>query len=155
MDQKGLLGGLKNVIGDFLKAQGINLVDVSLRRQGADFAVKILADKPEGGIKLDECACLNIDISRVIDSCGLLKEGYNLEVSSPGMERFLATKDDFVRCIGRSVRFFLREPVNGRLELEGIINRAEDGAVYIEVKGVIFEVALSKITKARQLVKRI
>ncbi len=152
MDKQELFNELRTIIGDFLKNQNLDLVDLDFRYEGKDLALRVLTDKPEGGIRLDECAYLNNEISRILDEKDILQQGYILEVSSPGLDRPLNSKDDFLRCINRTVRFFLNEPVNGKLELEGAITEVRNDSVYIDIIGKTIEVPLSKITKAKQII---
>jgi len=151
MDREAVIGGLKNIIGDYLQARNIDLVDFIYRYEGKDLALRILADNPEGGISLGECACLNRDISRLLDEQDIIQERYTLEVSSPGLDRPLKTKSDFLRCSNKKVRFFFGEPVNGKFELEGIINKVGDDTVFIDIANQTVEAPLAKIRKAKQV----
>jgi len=151
MDREAVIGGLKNIIGDYLQARNIDLVDFIYRYEGKDLALRILADNPEGGISLGECACLNRDISRIMDEQDIIQERYTLEVSSPGLDRPLKTKSDFLRCSNKMVRFFFGEPVNGKFELEGIINKVGDDTVFIDIANQTVEAPLAKIRKAKQV----
>ena len=151
MDREAVISGLKNIIGDYLQARNIDLVDFIYRYEGKDLVLRILADNPEGGISLGECACLNRDISRLLDEQDIIQERYTLEVSSPGLDRPLKTKSDFLRCSNKKVKFFFSEPVNGKFELEGIINKAGDDTVFIDIANQTVEAPLAKIIKAKQV----
>ncbi len=155
MDRQALAGELKIVIGDYLREKGIDLIDLTYRYEGRGLVLRILVDKTERGISLDECACLNNQLSIILDEKDILKERYILEVSSPGLDRPLKTKSDFLRCINRNVRFFLREPISDRLELEGIISDVRDDSVYIDIGKGVVEITLSKIAKAKQILDNI
>jgi ribosome maturation factor RimP len=111
-----------------------------------------LADRPQGGINLEECARLNNEICRIFDEKDILQARYILEVSSPGLDRPLKIKSDFERCINRKARFFLSEPINSKMELKGIITKVEDDAVYIDIEGETAEIPLIKLTKAKQII---
>lgn len=146
---------LNRIIGDYLKNQGLDLVELLCRYEGRDLFLRILVDRPEGGISLDECASLNNELSRILDEQDILKEGYILEVSSPGLDRPLKNKHDFLRCLNRRARFFLLEPVKGKIELEGTISKVTDDSVYVNIETDIIEIPLIKINKARQAVSNI
>lgn len=152
MDRDALLSELSPVIEGCLKDRNLELVDISCRRQGKDVVLRILVDKPEGGISLDECAFLNKEIGAMLDEKDIVKEGYILELSSPGLDRPLKTKSDFIRCISRKAEIFLNEQINGRMEFKGIINKVEDASVHIEAEEAAVEIPFSKITKAKQVV---
>jgi len=151
MDRQTVITELTGIIGDYLKSQGLNLVDFIYRYQGRSLFLRILVDKPESGISLDECAELNTRVSRILDEKDILRQRYILEVSSPGLDRSLKTKNDFSRCINRKAKFFLLESIKGKIELDGIINKVEGDSVYIDIDGEIIEIPLVKINKAKQI----
>jgi len=153
MDRIEITDELRNIIDGYLKTQNLDLVDLVYRCEGRDLVLRVLVDKPEGGISLGECAQLNNEIGRVIDEKDILQQAYLLEVSSPGLDRPLKTKNDFIRCLNKKVKVFLREPINAKFELEGIINNVEDDLVYIDIKGEILEIPILKINRAKQIVK--
>lgn len=153
MDRETLINELTNIISDYLKSQKLDLVDLIYRYEGRDLFLRLLVDSPEGGISLDECAQLNNEVSNILDQKEILEERYILEVSSPGIDRPLKTKSDFLRCIDRNVKFFLNEPMSGKIELDGIVIKVEDDAVYIDINGNIMKIPLIKINKAKQIVE--
>lgn len=152
VDRQAIIEELRVIIEEYLKSQTLELVDLIYRYEGKDLVLRILIDKPEGGISLDECASHNQDISRALDEKNMLQTRYILEVSSPGLDRPLKTKSDFLRCINREVKFFLNEHIEGRLELDGVIQKADDQAVYIDTKGKTLVIPICKINKAKQII---
>ncbi|MFH1640417.1 MAG: ribosome maturation factor RimP [Candidatus Omnitrophota bacterium] len=152
MDKQEIISELKDIIGEYLRVQGLDLVDLIYRYEGRGLFLRILTDRPQGGINLAECARLNNEISRILDEKDILQGRYILEVSSPGIDRPLKTKSDFERCMNRKARFFLSEPVNGKIELEGVIAKAEDDSVYIDIEGESVDIPLAKLAKAKQIV---
>ncbi len=153
MDRQEIIAELNAIIGDYLKSQGLDLVELIYRQEGRDFVLRILVDRPEGGITIGECAGLNTQISNLLDEKDILQARYILEVASPGLDRPLRLKSDFTRCINRRARFFFNEPINGKLEIEGLINKVEGDSVYIENENGIIEAPLTKINKAKQVIE--
>ncbi len=152
MDRQAISVELNSIIGDYLKSQGLELVELIYRYEGRDLVLRILADRLEGGITLAECAALNKQISAILDEKDILQVRYVLEVCSPGVDRPLKAKSDFLRCINRKARFFLYEAVKDKTEWEGIINKVGDEAVYIDMEDRIIEVPLAKINRAKQVI---
>ncbi|MDD5155662.1 MAG: ribosome maturation factor RimP [Candidatus Omnitrophica bacterium] len=152
MDKQALSAQIKNLAGEYLKSQGVQLVELIYRHEGQNLFLRFIVDKPEGGITLDECAYLNNRISAMLDETDLMQFRYILEVSSPGLDRPLTTKEDFLRCKGRQVRFFLRQEINGRREIEGTIKDAKDDSVDIQARGLDVTIPLPDITKAKQII---
>ncbi|MDD5246842.1 MAG: ribosome maturation factor RimP [Candidatus Omnitrophica bacterium] len=151
MDRDTLIKQLNELIEEFLKSQGLELVEVIYRQEGRTHVLRIFADRPEGGITLEECSLLNREIGRMLEEKNILQEEYLLEVSSPGIDRPLRTQKDFARCINRRARFFLSEPVNGKIEWEGLIVQVGTEAVSLDLSGTgRVEIPLSKINKAKQ-----
>jgi len=152
MDKQELIPELRLLLDNYLKEQGLDLVDLIYRYEGRSLSLRILTDKPEGGISVGECAKLNRDICIILDEKDILKEGYILEVSSPGLDRPLVRKEDFLRCRNKEVRFFLNEPINGKMELQGKISKIEDDAVYITMQEETLKVPFISIIRAKQIV---
>jgi ribosome maturation factor RimP len=153
MDKEAIISELRSFIQGFLETKNIDLVDLIYRHEGRDLVLRILVDRPDGGITLDDCTCLNADIGRILDEKNIIQERYILEVASPGLDRPLKTKSDFCRCITRITRFFLSEAINGKIELTGIIERVGDASVYVVVMGEKVEIPFLKIRKAKQIIQ--
>ena len=153
MDRQEIIAELQDIIGEYLKEQGLELVDIICRHEARDLILRILLDRPEGGITLDECARFNIQISSLLDEKDILQARYILEVASPGLDRPLKTKNDFLRCIDRRARLFFNEPINGKIELEGVISKVENESVFIEHNDEIIEIPLMRINKAKQIIE--
>lgn len=152
MNRQEITVELSAIFKDYLKDKGVDLVDFIYRYEGRNLFLRILVDRPEGGITLEECAEFNRQISGILDERGILKERYILEVSSPGLDRPLKQKNDFLRCLNRKARFFLNEPVNGKIELQGVIEKVEGDAVYIGIDKEALKIPLAKINKAKQVI---
>jgi ribosome maturation factor RimP len=152
MDKEVLINELKNFLADFLKSRDLELVELIHRYEGKDAVLRILVDKPEGGISIGECAGLNRELSALLDEKNILEEKYTLEVSSPGLDRPLRTESDFTRCLDKPVKFFLSEFINGKLEWDGVIAKVGPGSVRINTAAGALEVPLDKINKAKRVI---
>ena len=69
-----------------LAAAGVDLVELHVAGHGGDVRIRFLADKPAGGITVEECARLNRAVVKAIDGDGFLAGGFALEFSSPGVD---------------------------------------------------------------------
>jgi len=114
--------------------------------------LQVLADRIEGGIRLDECVRLNRELGALVDNSGELKESYILDISSPGLDRPLSTVSDFRRYINREVRFFLKEPVEGKIEHCGRVVSVDEKQVDINTGKKTIQIQLDKINKAKQVI---
>lgn len=140
---------------------GVEIVEFSLRQQGAEWLVNILADKPSGGITSGECIQLNRRIVVLLEENKLLGEDFSLEISSPGLDRPLKTRKDFLRVLNRQLRVLLAEPVDGKHEYAGQMILVKDEAIVLKrvinpgkkiVEFVEIEIPLGKIQKAVQII---
>ncbi|MDD5166617.1 MAG: ribosome maturation factor RimP [Candidatus Omnitrophica bacterium] len=151
MDREAIQEELRFIIIEYLENKGLDLVDLIYRYEGRDLFLRILVDLPQGGISVGDCAQVNKEIGEILDEKNMLEGSYILEVSSPGLDRPLKTKSDFLRCLGKKIRFFLSEPVNGRIEWEGLISTAGDDTVVISSGETSIGIPLAKINKAKQV----
>ncbi|MDY0291441.1 MAG: ribosome maturation factor RimP [Desulfuromonadaceae bacterium] len=91
------------IIDDF----GLELVDIEYRQQGRQWLLCLYIDK-EGGVTLDDCADFSRELSTLLDVEDVVPSAYRLEVSSPGLDRPLKKKDDFLRFAGEIVKVKMR-----------------------------------------------
>ena len=152
MDKESLGRELKLLFEQRFIAQGFELVDVIYRQEGRQLFLRILADRLGGGINLGECAQLSREISQALDEKNIIASGYMLEVSSPGLDRPLKSKEDFRRCLNKQAVFFLNDLVNDKCQWEGLIDRVDDTNVAINRSGQILEIPLTKINKATLII---
>ncbi len=130
----------------------VELVDMRMRRYGGQTTLEILVDKRSGGITVAECSVLNRKIGEALEVASVFAGPYMLEVSSPGIDRPLRTKNDFLRTLKREVRIFLSQPVANRIEYEGTIEKVEDDRVIVNVDEEFITIPLSNINKAKQII---
>jgi ribosome maturation factor RimP len=161
-----IIDELNSLLKDYLTSLNFILVDIIYRYEGKDLVLRVLADrpqgyglassgqshKPNGGINLDECAMLNREIGVLLDEKDIIKEKYILEVASPGLDRPLKTRDDFLRLLNKPAKFFLNEVINGKLEWDGSIDRVDQESVSIMTKEGIIELPIIKINKAKLII---
>lgn len=135
-----------------INSMGYEMVDLSLFKAQGRLMIRFLVDKPSGGITLSECALLNERLSGLLDEEEFIDQGYVLEVSSPGIDRALQEKNDFVRASGRKVRIFLGDPIEKKTEISGIIGEVGDEFLSLKTDERIVKVPFNKIKKAKQVI---
>ena len=114
----------------------MDLVDLKITGHKNDVNIQITADKPSGGINIHECAILNKRVVAAIEQEKLLPpEVFSLELSSPGLDRPLVTRKDFMRCVGQELHFWLNEACKGKKEIEGVLNDVGETALTIHIAG--------------------
>ena len=137
-----------------VEPMGYELVGVEhFRRGGGASTLRIYIDHPRG-ITLDDCSAVSHQLSGVLDVEDPLPGRYDLEVSSPGLDRPLVFPEHFTRFAGQRVKVRLAEKVEGRRNLEGVLlglGDANGGAetVRLEVEGRAWEIPLAALESAR------
>jgi ribosome maturation factor RimP len=152
MKNEQLSAELERCIGDFLSARGLELVEIIFRPEGQGTVLRLLVDLPMGGISLGECAGLNRAIGDMLEEKNIIDSRYTLEVCSPGFDRPLRVIRDFERCRSNAVKCFLKEPINGKIEWDGVIMDVKDSLVVLQTKQGALELPIEKINKAKQII---
>lgn len=147
-----IMDELNSLLKDYLTSLNFTLVDIIYRYEGKDLILRVLADKLNGGINLDECAMLNREIGVLLDEKDIIKEKHILEVASPGLDRPLKSREDFLRLLNKKAKFFLSEIINGKLEWDGSIDRVNQDSVFVMTKEGIIELPIIKINKAKLII---
>ncbi len=136
-----------------LDSLGIELVELEYRKEGQGMMLRLYIDKP-GGITLDDCADVSRELSEILDVEDVIHAHYNLEVSSPGLNRPLKKESDYLRYAGRLVKIRTFETVaddagNKRKTFLGELLGLEGGVVSIKLtEGQSAAIPLEKIAKA-------
>ena len=94
-----------------------------------------MAERPDGGMDVGDCAELSRKLSDVLEAADPIAEEYVLEVSSPGIDRPLISADDFERFTGHEARVEMINPIDGRRRFKGQIMGVHNGAVEMETGG--------------------
>lgn len=152
MDYKIFAEELRKIIAPFIEQEELELIELKFILSGSASLVRLLVDKKQGGIRLGDCAGLNRKIGAALENNACLQHRFILEVSSPGIDRPLKTKDDFLRCLNKNVKFFLKEQINGKIEYQAEVVNADDAAVVIKNEDGNLLIPLPVINKARQAI---
>jgi ribosome maturation factor RimP len=131
----GLRAELRRVLAPGAKALGCELVDVELVGGGRRPTLRVYIDKP-GGVTLDDCADVSRQLSMILDVEDPIPESYALEVSSPGLDRPLVTREDFGQHVGDMIKARLVTPLAGRRNFTGRITGVSDEQVSLEIEGL-------------------
>jgi ribosome maturation factor RimP len=101
-----------------LRAHGLTLVDLEHHGSGRRSILRFFVDRP-GGVTIDDCQRFSREIGDLLDVSDLVPASFDLEVSSPGLDRELTKARELAWAIGRDVRVWTREPVDGQREFIG------------------------------------
>ena len=129
-----------------VEALGFEMVGVEFVRAGKHSTLRVYIDHPEG-ITVDHCADVSHQVSAVLDVEDPISTEYNLEVSSPGMDRPLFKEAHYQACIGEIVTVRLRVPMDNRRNFKGVLIACEAGNITVNVDGQTFVLAIANIEK--------
>ena len=124
---------LAAIISPVIEDMGYELVRVRLMG-GKSRTLQIMADKPQGGIEVDDCARISTAVSATLDVEDPLEDAYTLEVSSPGIDRPLTRMKDFAEWEGYEAKLETAELIDGRRRFRGVLAGVEDDEVLIEIE---------------------
>ncbi len=124
---------LAEIVTPVMEGMGFELVRIRLMG-GATRTLQIMADKPDGGIEVDDCGQISTAVSAVLDVEDPIEENYVLEVSSPGIDRPLTRLKDFDMWADYEARIETTELIDGRRRFKGILRGTEGDEVLIELE---------------------
>ena len=124
---------LAEIVAPTIEGLGFELVRIRLQG-GRHPLLQIMADRPEGGLDVDDCAAISTAVSAVLDVEDPIEENYTLEVSSPGIDRPLTRLKDFDMWEGYEARIETFEQIDGRKRFKGILRGTEGDEVLIEIE---------------------
>lgn len=124
---------LADIVGPVIEGLGFELVRIRLMG-GKTRVLQIMADRPEGGIEVDDCAAISTAVSAVLDVEDPIEDNYILEVSSPGIDRPLTRLKDFEMWKGWEARIETTELIDGRRRFKGGLMGVEGDEILIEIE---------------------
>jgi ribosome maturation factor RimP len=137
-------GQIEQVIQPVLRDHGLELVDLDWRPHRPRGMLRVFVDK-RGGVGIGDCERVSREIGDLLDVSGLIPGPYDLEVSSPGLDRELRKDREYRWAIGKQVRCWLA----GGQELRGALADVAAERLTLERDGERVEVPRANITKAR------
>lgn len=131
-----------------LEESGLELVDVQYQREQNGWILRLIIDKQDG-LNLNDCAAVSREISQLLDIENFIDQAYNLEVTSPGLDRPLKSIAEFERFVGRQAKIKTIDPIAGEHVFIGKIKRTEGESIVLEVGTKEVTILFSQVAKAR------
>jgi len=139
---------LQELLEPSIERLGYELTDLEARLGGKSGVVRVFIDRPEG-VNLEDCEKVSRAVSALLDVEDPLPGQYNLEVSSPGLDRKLTKVAHFQRFAGETVKVEMRFPIEGRKRFRGTLVSSNDENIVVEVDGESHTLPLATIDIAR------
>jgi len=126
---------------------GKELLGIEFISAGKHSVLRLFIDH-EDGINVDDCAEVSRQVSAILDVEDPISTEYNLEVSSPGLDRPLFEKAHFEAVVGETIEVKLSMPLNGRRKFKGLLEAVEGDTLVVVVDGQDYELVLTNVDKA-------
>jgi ribosome maturation factor RimP len=150
MERTDAITRVEQIITPTLDDMGYELVRVQLSGGQAHSRLQIMAERADQqGMTVDDCADISRAISALLDVEDPIAGAYDLEVSSPGIDRPLTRPKDFVRFAGHPARIELREALDGQRRFRGMLKGVEDGKAVLETETGTVGLPIEDIDKAK------
>ncbi|MDD5681560.1 MAG: ribosome maturation factor RimP, partial [Candidatus Omnitrophica bacterium] len=131
MEEKVILDRVSSLTAPLLSEAGVELVDLTYRRETGGMILRFTVDKA-GGITVGECGGLNRKIADILDEADPIDGPYMLEVQSPGLDRKLVKTSDFERTIGKDIFVVTYGPVENKREFTGKLKWVGEESIKLE-----------------------
>ncbi|MFQ8928901.1 MAG: ribosome maturation factor RimP [Haemophilus parainfluenzae] len=143
---------LQEMLQSAVEDLGCELWGIECQRAGRFMTVRLFIDK-DGGVGVDDCADVSRQVSAILDVEDPIADKYNLEVSSPGLDRPLFTLEQFQRYVGEDIAVHLRIPVLDRRKWQGKLEKIENDMLTLIVDGQEQVLIFGNIQKANVIAK--
>ncbi len=131
-----------------IRSMGYELVGIEFQGSTQHGTLRVYIDH-ENGIGVDDCVAISHQISAILDVEEPIQQGYDLEVSSPGINRPLFKAQDYEQYSGHSAKIKMAVPLNGRRNFKGVLQGVIDSrSVQIMVDNEGYDLPISDIAKA-------
>ena len=148
----GLPERVEQEIEKIVSSEGLELVHIDYRRQGHTFLLRIDIDKP-GGVNIDDCSLVSQQVSTYLDVDDVVPAEYELQVSSPGLDRKFYKDSDYQKFIGRLVRVRTAKSIRGLHVIVGRLQEFDGSKIVVKdpvmKKDPLYEIPLSEIKETR------
>ncbi len=134
-------------VEELLAGSERELVDVEFVKEGPNWVLRVLLDKPDG-IDIEDCQEVSMALSERLDEEDPIPQAYSLEVSSPGLERPLKKASDYQRFVGETVNLRTYSAVDGRKKFTGTLLGLEEGMVRLELESGPIAIPFDQVAKA-------
>ena len=136
-----------------IQSMGYELVGVEFQGSVQHGTLRVYIDH-ENGIGVDDCAAISQQISAILDVEEPIQQAYDLEVSSPGLNRPLFKPADYELFTDRLVKIKMAVPVDGRRNFKGVIQGVKQSKiVQVMVDNESYELPINDIAKANLISK--
>ena len=140
------------LIEPVLMANGLELVDVEFKKEGKSWVLRIYIDK-ESGLTLADCQKVSGLTGDLIEVEDIIDPEYNLEVSSPWLNRSLKKEKDFIKFCGKKIFVQCHAPLNGKKRFIGCLKNFKNQSIHLEMDAKLHAIPLHRVAKANLIIE--
>lgn len=152
---------VKSLLAPLLAEKNLELYDVEYKRDENNWVLRVYLDTPEKNISLDDCAVVSRDISTLLDEHeDIFPNTYNLEVSSPGLDRLLKNDGDFLWAMNKTLKIKFFNAEGKKESVEAKLEKINDDSIELRpapIKGkkqnTVIIINKDKIESAKRVMK--
>jgi ribosome maturation factor RimP len=153
METTAAAARIERIIAPTLDGMGYELVRVQISGGRQHSRLQVMAERiDQKGMTVDDCADISRAVSALLDVEDPIAGSYDLEVSSPGIDRPLTRPQDFARFAGHEAKVEMRRVIEGRRRFRGLLKGVEDGCAVLVMEGEAVKLPVEDIEKAKLLV---
>lgn len=140
---------VRGLIEDKINELGYELWDVEYVKEAASWYLRITIDS-KNGISIDDCEKVHLATEPIVDKADPIDNQYYFEVTSPGIERVLRTREHFEKCVGQKAAIRLFKPLDGQKSIVGVILPPPEEKNTVEIKTDLktYKLTISEVAKA-------
>ena len=136
------------ILRSLVITMGYDFWGLNFSQNNNSLKLTLYIDK-EQGINIDDCEKVSNQTTHMLDTKKILDVNYILEVSSPGLDRVLITKEHFKKYMNENIKVKLKWLVKNRKNINGIIKEVQTDCILLDVNKEIFEIRYDSIDSAR------
>lgn len=137
------------LVAPVLEEKGIELWGVKLINNPKRTTLQIFIDRKDGGVTIDDCTNVSLELNGIMDVEDLFNHPYFLEVSSPGLDRYLFTFEQVCTYIGREMNVEVSMPIANRRRFRGVLEKVDGDLLFLKVDNDVYEIAWPNVSKAQ------
>lgn len=151
MKKADVCGAVYAIAEPIADKNGCRIYDIEFKKEGSDYFLRVFIDMKdaEKKVSLDECEAVSRELSDVLDEKDPIEQAYMLEVSSPGLDRALKTKEHFEMFIGSKIDMGLYKAVDGAKVITGDLISFDDGVIKVSTQKGEFSIKQAETTFVR------
>ena len=146
-----IVESIQSYLEELLPDLGLELFDVQFRQEDRGWVLRVFIDTPDdsSGVSLDQCGQVSRELGQYLDVEDIIEHAYNLEVSSPGLERPLRSPDEFARHKGKLCKIRLHDAIDNQKVFVGEIVGVSGDEIVLALEAGELKIDWNMLNKAR------